>query len=358
MSATTMTVALAEGEDARPLPCVVCHGAKTLNRCRTCGKCALCSDACCEVYRKLHGGNAACLYHRVSRKFKPTLAARFGECNVCDEDGFLGDFDAAPMALMGRLEHVEDGGAKAIYNSISFVRNVLNEQGEFAPITVHTSAVLSVAGTDNGALWSTGMLRTSWMPDPAPAVTSVQLTAEQHKHKQLSRLLAHASRLAVAQTWSLTAKSSSDSSRKRGHLFLIAGLVDLRGKLSRCSGEHKRPPDPESTDDPNDWSFGLQFDIVQLAKTLDPSLRNLSCTRSLPPDPNGRYRAGVAVFQLKSSLHAASGMPIFRFPKGKPRLLARDACGTLAPLCPWDVAMAALHVRQPPPADTATAPPA
>ena len=172
---------------------------------------------------------------------------------------------------------------------------MLNEQGEFAPITVHTSAVLAIAGTDDGALWSTGMLRTSWMPDPAPAVTSVQLTAEQHKHKQLSRLLAHASRLAVAQTWSLTAKSSTDSSRKRGHLFLIAGLVDLRSKLPHCCGERKRPPDPESTDDPDDWSFGLQFDIVQLSKTLDPSLRNLSCTRSLPPDPNGRYRAGVAV---------------------------------------------------------------
>lgn len=345
MSATAMTVAPAEGEDVRPLPCVVCYTTNTLNRCRTCGNCPLCSDACCEVYRKRHGGNAACVYHRVSRKFKPTLAARFGECNVCDEDGFLGDFDAAPMALVGLLEEVADGGASAIYNGISFLRNVLNDQGEFAPITAHTSAVLTIAGTDNGALWSKGLLRTSWMPDPAPAVTTAQLTAEQHKHKQLSRLLAHASRLAVAQTWSLTAKSSSDRSRKRGHLFLIAGLVDLRSKLPRCSGERKRPPDPESTDDPDDWSFGLQFDIVQLGKTLDPTLRDLSCTRSLPPEPQGRYRAGVAVFQLKSSLHAASGMPIFRFPKGKPRLLARDARGALAPICPWDVVKAALHVK-------------
>ena len=84
---------------------------------------------------------------------------------------------------------------------------------------------------------------------------------------------------------------------------------------------------------------------MQLSETLDPTLRNLSCTRSLPPEPSGRYRAGVAVFQLKSSLHAASGMPIFRFPKGKPRLLARDARGALAPICPWDVVKAALHVK-------------
>lgn len=346
MNATTTTVAPAEGEDVQPLPCFVCHTTKTLNRCRTCGQCPLCSDACCEAYRKLHGSNAACVYHRVSRKFKPTLAARFGECNVCDEDGFLGDFDAAPLALMGRLERIEDNGARAIYNGISFLRNVLNEQHQFAPITAHTSAILSVAGTDNGMLWSMGMLRTSWMPDPAPAVAATQLTPEQYKHKQLARLLAHASRLAVAQTWSLTAKGS-DRARKRGHVFLIAGLVDLRGKLPR-SATPKRPPDPESTDDPDNWSFGLQFDIANLGKTLDPTLRDLSCTRSLPPDRQGHYRAAVAVFQLKSGLHADSGMPVFQFPKGKPRLLAREASGSLEPVCPWDVVKAALHVNHEP----------
>lgn len=347
MSAKTTTVAPIAGEDAQPLPCLLCHTTKTLNRCRTCGHCPLCSDACCEVYRKLHGGNAACVYHRVSRKFKPTLAARFGECNVCDEDGFLGDFDAAPLALMGRLEKIEDGGAKAIYNGISFVRNVLNEQRQFAPITTHTSATLSIAGTDDGVLWSTGMLRTSWMPDPAPAVAATQLTPEQHKHKQLSRLLAHASRLAVAQTWSLTAKDS-DRARKRGHVFLIAGLVDLRGKLP-CRRKRKRPPDPESTDDPDDWSFGLQFDIVQMGKTVDPTLPDLSCARSLPSNPQAdSYCAAVAVFQLKSGLHAESGMPTFQFPKGKPRLLSREACRSLAPICPWGVVKAALHVTEEP----------
>ena len=49
-------------------------------------------------------------------------------------------------------------------------------------------------------------------------------------------------------------------------------------------------------------------------------------------------------------------MPTFEFPKGKPRLLPREAC-LLAPVCPWDV-VRVLHVvtdEQPyAPADRAT----
>ena len=121
----------------------------------------------------------------------------------------------------------------------------------------------------------------------------------------------------------------------------------MRGKLPRC-GKRKRPPDPESTDDPDDWSFGLQFDIANLGRTLDPTLRDLACTRSLPSSQQGHYRAAVAVFQLKSGLHGDSGMPVFQFPKGNPRLLSREACGPLEPICPWDVVKAALHVKHQP----------
>ena len=164
---------------------------------------------------------------------------------------------------------------------MSLLRNVLNEQRQFAPITTRTSAVVSIAGTDNGMLWSVGFLRSSWMPDPAPAEAAAALTLEQHKHKQQTRLLAHASRLAVAQTWALTSKGRAGP-EKRGHVFLIAGPVDLRRKLQHSHKQDDALPDPESTADPDDWSFGLQIDIIKLEKTKLPGLHDLSCTRSLP----------------------------------------------------------------------------
>lgn len=312
-------------EDLEPLTCFACKEVKTLNRCMTCTYCVLCSKECAMRYRQLHCGNASCVYHKVSRKYAPCIQDASGTLTELAEDKALSEHGSAPLAMMGHTDIVDNANL-AVLNGIRFVTEVLHAHRNSAPMSDGTLAIATLASDEggNGTSWTLGFLRSTWMPDPSPEVTTMQMSRRQHYEKHAAHMLAHASRLAVAQS---CVSGRAPRPTFLGHSFLIAGVV--------------RIADPAS-DGFRTVGYGLQVDIVTFEKTLNSNLQYLSCERTLADAPATSIKAALTVLKLTPSIHP-SGMAIFGFPEGDKQFFPSKFTRDLPPLCSWDVVRRALH---------------
>ena len=307
--------------------CVRCMSRNTLRRCSGCGYCVLCSVDCERFYKVVNDGAAACAYHRASNLLRTTAAL---------DEANMSEFVAGPRAVMGSTMPNVPADV-AVPNLLQFVTAYIAATLNTLPLTVNSYFAATLVLKSNG-VWTRGLMRLGHLPTTAATGTGGHgddSGAQAQRDQLVMRLLGAAGRLAVAQTRSgATETRDSDG----GHAFLLGHPVRLPSSVPSTGAGPPRPS-----------RWGLQFDLILGQRIRDMDSVLLSCARY-----GGGFRAAVAVYKLKGSLHEETGYPIFTFPtklteSGKQiddfQMERRAKCEGLPPILHPDKAREALNMR-------------